>query len=85
MGLENEIGRLASAHGIVTVDLSSTDQALSPPCRAIMVGVVGDVKVTMVDGSVGVLPALNPGTLYPVIATLIWKTGSTATGIKALL
>lgn len=85
MGVESEISRLGSAHGIVTVDISAADQALAVPCRAIMVGVSGDVKVTMIDGSVGVLPALNPGIMYPVAATLIWKVGSTATGIKALL
>lgn len=85
MGVESAIGSLGSASGILLADLSATDQVLSPHCRAIMVGVAGNVKVTMVDGSVGVLPALQPGVIYPVIASLIWKTGTTATSVTALL
>lgn len=85
MGVETEINRLGSAKGIVTIDVSSADQALAVPCRAIMVGVSGDVAVTMVDGSTGTLPALNPGTVYPIAASKIMHTGTTATGVKALL
>lgn len=83
--LDGAIGALYSAKGIVAVDVSSADQALAVPCRGIMVGVSGDVAVTMVDGSTGVLPALNPGTLYPIAVKSFTHTGTTASGIKALL
>jgi hypothetical protein len=85
MGVENAIGGLYSATGIVAVTVSSVDQLLTKPCRAIMVGVSGDVAVTMADGSTGILPALNPGTLYPIAAISFQHTGTTASGIKALL
>lgn len=49
-----------------------------------MVGVAGDVKVTFIDGTSVVLPALNPGTIYAVNITKIWKVGTTATSIVAL-
>lgn len=85
MGIENEIGRLGSATGIIAVDVSAADQTLTKTSRAIMVGVAGDVAVQMIDGTTGTLPALNPGTVYPIAATKIVKIGTTATGIKALL
>lgn len=85
MGVESAIGGLYSATGIVAVDVSAADQVLAKPCRGIMVGVSGDVAVTMLDGTTGILPALNPGTLYPVAAKSFTKTGTTASAIKALL
>ncbi|UPJ43936.1 hypothetical protein IVB40_07660 [Bradyrhizobium sp. 40] len=85
MGVESAIGGLGPATGIVTVDVSAADQTLSKPSRGIMVGVSGDVAVTMIDGTSGTLPALNPGTIYAVAATVIKKTGTTATSVKALL
>lgn len=85
MGVESAINAIYSATGIVAVDVSSVDQVLSRPCRGILVGVAGDVAVTMVDGSAGVLPALNPGTVYPIAARSFTHAGTTASGIKALL
>lgn len=85
MGVESEISSLASARGIVAIDVSSVDQTLAPPCRGIMVGVTGNVAVQMADGTSGVLPALAPGSIYAVCARKILHTGTTATGIIALI
>jgi hypothetical protein len=84
MGVESEISRLGSATGIVAVDVSCGNQVLVKPSRGIMVTVAGNVAVTMLDGTTGVLPALNPGTLYPIAATSILQASTTATGIKVL-
>lgn len=85
MGVENSIAALWSAQGIATIDVSGADQSLATACRGVMVTVAGDVAVTMADGSSGVLPALQPGTLYPFAVKVFKKTGTVATGIKALL
>ena len=76
---------LGSAQGIITVDIAASDQTLAASCRGVMVTVAGDVAVIMADGSSGVLPALDPGMMYPVAVKTFVKIGTTATGIKALL
>lgn len=85
MAMDTSRGSYASASGISTVDISSADYSASTQSRGLMVGVGGDVKVTMSDGSVGVLPALIAGQIYPVQVTKVWKTGTTATTIILLL
>ncbi|CUT12534.1 hypothetical protein BF49_3614 [Bradyrhizobium sp.] len=84
-GVENAVMALASAQDIATIDVSGTDQVLATACRGLMVTVAGDAAVTMADGSSGVLPALQPGTLYPFAVKMFKNASTTATGIKALL
>jgi hypothetical protein len=57
---------------------------LSISTRGIMVAVAGNVKVTTVAGDEIVLPALQPGVIYPMRAKIIWATGTTATGVVGL-
>lgn len=53
--------------------------------RGIRVGTTaGDVRVTTVDGDDDVIPNVQIGETVPVMATRIWATNTTATGITAL-
>ncbi len=67
--------------GMFTPSQSDTVD-LTVPARGIFVGVSGDVKVTMIDGTVGVWPNLVAGVIHPIEAKRIWVTGTTATGIR---
>jgi len=49
--------------------------------RAICVGVAGAVEVVMVDGTTAVVPALQPGVLYPIRVKQVVTAGTTATSI----
>jgi len=53
--------------------------------RAVMVATAGDLAVVMQDGSEGVLPALQPGAIYPLRVRRVKASGTTATGIMGLL
>jgi len=50
---------------------------------AVGVSTPGNVRVSMLDGSIGDL-ALVPGTPFPVRVARVWQTGTTATGITGL-
>ncbi len=56
---------------------------LARPAGWLMVAVAGNVKVSLADGSSGVLPGLVPGVFYPGPFLRIWASGTTATGIVA--
>ncbi|MEL6885380.1 MAG: hypothetical protein AAFP87_12790 [Pseudomonadota bacterium] len=58
---------------------------LAEVTRALMVSAAGDVAVTLKNGDHITLPGLTPGVIYPVRATRIWATGTTATGVKGLV
>lgn len=53
-----------------------------PPIRALMVGTQGDVKVKMVSGNDVTLTAASG--LLPLQVTMVYSTGTTASGIVAL-
>lgn len=58
---------------------------LSFVTRGLMVGAAGNVKVDGGRGGVAVvLPALQPGVVYPFRVKKIYATDTTATGIVAL-
>ena len=66
-------------------DVTPVDGADLPVLtRALMVAGGGDVAVVLKDGSMLVLPALGEGVIYPVRATQVLASGTTATGIKGL-
>ncbi|HVX57431.1 MAG TPA: hypothetical protein VHA37_06895 [Candidatus Saccharimonadales bacterium] len=73
--------KLGSAGSIETIDISSTDYTLAKVSRGIMVATAGNLNVTMEDGSTGIIPALQPGVLYPFALSVVKKTSTTATGI----
>ena len=52
--------------------------------RALMVSTGGDVAAVLKDGSTLTLPALSPGSVYPVRIRRILATGTTASGIRGL-
>lgn len=55
----------------------------TPPLRALLVGVAGDVKVTTWDGSVVTIPFAAKVPLK-LLVKRVWKTGTTATQIVGL-
>jgi hypothetical protein len=58
----------------------STD--LANPCRALLVGTSGDVKVTYTSGVTDTL-YLEAGIWHGMLVCRIWSTGTTATAIHA--
>jgi hypothetical protein len=84
MGVETELGKLEGGTTPLIVDLSTTDQAVSPIGRGISFAVAGDIKVDCGDSVGAVIPSgsLAAGFIHPVTRlTKIWKTGTTATGL----
>lgn len=85
----SEIPKVANnspaAHAIA-VDISSTDDTLDEPARGLFVGNSGDVIVGMVADSATQITFKNvpSGTLLPIGAKIIYKTGTTATDIVAV-
>lgn len=67
---------------ILAVTPSNTAD-LSHASRAINVAGAGAVRVTTVGGTTGVVH-VAAGVPFPIRATRIWQTGTTATGIAAL-
>ena len=53
-------------------------------CRAIYVGVTGDVKVTMAQGNEVTFQGVVGGTVLPIQVNQVHATGTNATGIVAL-
>jgi hypothetical protein len=64
--------------------VTASDSAdLSPaPCRAILVDVAGDVKVSYASGKSDTL-TLAAGIWHPMQVSRVWSTGTTATGLHA--
>ena len=56
---------------------------LATPARALYIGVSGDVKVTMLDGSTPTFKSVPVGKLE-IQVTSVFATGTTATNIIAL-
>ncbi|WP_136443999.1 spike base protein, RCAP_Rcc01079 family [Pacificoceanicola onchidii] len=56
---------------------------LSTVTRALNVGIAGAVRATLLDGSVVTLN-LAAGTVFPMRATRVWATGTTAGDIVGL-
>ena len=64
--------------------ITKSDTTVIETTRAIWVGGLGDMKVTMQDGSVVVFTAIAAGTLLPIRATIVWSAGTSATLMYAL-
>lgn len=56
---------------------------LAQPTTALNVATPGQVRVTMIDGSVGTV-SLSPGHTLPIRVKRVWQDGTTATGITGL-
>ncbi len=61
----------------------SNTQDLAKTSRALNVGAAGFVRVTTTDGTTASI-YVAAGIAFPVRATRIWQTGTTATGIVAM-
>lgn len=54
------------------------------PTRGLYVGVSGDVKVTMLDGTAVTFTSMASGVVHPITCVQVYSTGTTATNIVAL-
>lgn len=73
------------ARAAVAVDVSVSDQALSPNSRGIYIGGAGTLEVLMADDSVAVQFEVASGTLLPIQCKKVLNANTTATLIVALL
>lgn len=76
----------AAAMGLVAVTPSDSAD-LARVTRALWVGVGGDLKVTLVDGTTDELRNIPAGSLLPIAVKRVFATGQTgtiATAVKAL-
>lgn len=64
--------------------ITAHDTNLFAPTRGLYVGVSGNVKVTMLDGTEITFGNLAAGVIHPLQVVQVFSTGTTATGIIAL-
>ena len=67
----------------ITSITPSDSSDLAQASRAINVATAGTVRVTTVGGTTGTI-FVAAGMAFPVRATRVWNTGTTATGLVAL-
>lgn len=73
------------AENAIAVDVSAADQDLPQGSRAIYVGGTGNLAVVMWDGATVTFNGMAAGYPLPIRARTILTSGTTATGIIALL
>lgn len=76
-------GQNAPYFGAVAVTTNDSTDLARAPTRALYIGVSGDVKVDLLDGSTVTFKAAPVGVLY-VAAVRVYATGTAATNILAL-
>lgn len=82
----NDIGQLRSGTGAETVDISSTDYAVvAGKARGIYCGVLGNVKLTLLDGTQATFVSMAAGVIHPIFFSAVVKTGTTATSMIAVI
>ena len=70
---------------VVDVDVSANDVTLSDGCKGLFIGGVGNVNVRTVSGSADhVFPVIAAPFILPGRFTIVRKSGTTATSIRAL-
>jgi len=72
----------ARAHAEVTP--SDAEDLEKAPCRALYIGVGGDVEVHDSEGNAATYVGVLTGSILPVQAKRVLSTGTTATNIVAL-
>lgn len=65
-------------------EVTAHDTNFIEPTRGLYVGVSGNVKVTMLDGTEITFSNLAAGIIHPLQVVQVFSTGTTATGIIAL-
>lgn len=71
------------ANKIYSVTQSDATADPNGPFRALLISVVGAVKLTTRGGTTVTIPSggLAAGVLHPIRVQRVWSTGTTATGI----
>ena len=64
--------------------VTPNDSTNIAPTRGLYVGVSGDVKVTMLDGTAVTFVGVAAGIVHPLQVVRVWSTGTDATDIVAL-
>ena len=67
---------------VYSISVTPNDSADIASCRALLVGVAGDVKVTYKNGETDTV-YLAAGMWHGMEVLRVWSTGTTATGIHA--
>jgi hypothetical protein len=65
--------------------VTPSDVTTFPVCRALYIGVSGDVRVDFIDSGTNVLLKGAPVGALPVQVTRVYSTGTTATDIVRLV
>ena len=77
------MSELHASYGISrSVAITLSNSATIKPTRAILLDVAGAVKVTYADGAIDTV-TLIAGVWHPMRVTVLWATGTTATGLHA--
>ena len=64
--------------------VTPNDATYIDPTRGLYVGVSGDIKVIMQDGTTVTFVGLSSGIVHPISCVLVYSTDTTATDIVAL-
>ena len=83
MGGFREVGEIKSAEGAFPITPSNANP-LERPTRALYVGVTGNVRVQLVNGTVVTLTGLVAGIVHPIKVIQVYASGTTATNILGL-
>jgi|TARA_R110000868_G_scaffold240837_1_gene495390 hypothetical protein len=84
MYLKLNAGRAAAVSPSDTVEIPSVTGGTSNNGCVLYIGGFGDLKVLTVGGDLITFVGVNGGTFFPVQVTMVYSTGTTATGIIAL-
>lgn len=74
----------STAVGLSAVAVTPSDTGALGDCRALWVGVGGNLRITTFGGQDVTFTGVQAGTLLPVAATRVWATNTTASGIVAV-
>lgn len=77
------LSQLKPAKGAAAITPSDTTD-LTTVTRGLYVGVSGNVKVDMADGTTVTFTGLASGIIHPISAVRVYATGTTATNILAV-
>lgn len=78
------IPRIGDPAGHAWAITPNDSEDLEMICRAIYVGVAGDLKVKMLDGSVVTFVGAIAGNVYPIRVSQVFATGTTAGSLVGL-
>ena len=74
----------SKATNAISVTPDDANDLATTPTEGLYIGVTGNVKVDMIDGSTITFTALKGGIVYPYQVSRVYATDTTATDIVAL-